>query len=141
MFKRILVAVDGSAPSDKALDAALAVAREHGGRVRVLHVAAEMLHVGGSDSDEVLGIGQEAAARVVGRAMATAAAAGIDADKMLFHSFGERLGDIVANAARSWGADLVVVGSHGRQGAGDTPLGSGAGQIIRAAPVPVLVVR
>jgi len=35
----------------------------------------------------------------------------------------------------------VVVGSHGRRGLGRVLLGSGAEEILRLAPVPVLVVR
>ena len=38
-------------------------------------------------------------------------------------------------------ADLVVVGTHGRRGMGRLLLGSGAEQIIRLSPVPVLVMR
>jgi nucleotide-binding universal stress UspA family protein len=47
----------------------------------------------------------------------------------------------VAEAARQWKADLVVVGTHGRRGVGRMLLGSGAEQVIRLAPVPVLVIR
>ena len=38
-------------------------------------------------------------------------------------------------------ADLIVVGSHGRRGVGRILLGSDAEQIVRHAPVPVLVVK
>jgi nucleotide-binding universal stress UspA family protein len=47
----------------------------------------------------------------------------------------------VAEHARISQADLIVVGSHGRRGVGRVLLGSDAEQIIRQAPVPVLVVR
>ena len=59
----------------------------------------------------------------------------------LQHSAGQRLGDTVADAARDWGADLVVLGTHGRRGVGRVLLGSGAEQVIRCASVPVLIVR
>ncbi len=48
---------------------------------------------------------------------------------------------LVADAAKEWNADLIVVGTHGRRGVGRALMGSGAEQIIRLAPVPVLVVR
>jgi nucleotide-binding universal stress UspA family protein len=51
------------------------------------------------------------------------------------------LGDKVAGEATAWEADLVVVGTHGRKGVSRALLGSGAEQIIRFAPVPVLVMR
>lgn len=44
-------------------------------------------------------------------------------------------------AAASLGADLVVVGTHGRTGLPHALLGSVAEQVIRAAPCPVLTVR
>jgi len=40
-----------------------------------------------------------------------------------------------------WGADLVVLGTHGRRGIGRVLLGSGAEQVMRMSPVPVLMVR
>jgi nucleotide-binding universal stress UspA family protein len=51
------------------------------------------------------------------------------------------LGESVADEAADWGADLVVLGTHGRRGLGRVLLGSGAEQVIRLCPVPVLVVR
>ena len=52
-----------------------------------------------------------------------------------------RLGEVVADEARQWPADLIVVGTHGRRGVARALLGSGAEQVIRLAPVPVLAVR
>jgi nucleotide-binding universal stress UspA family protein len=60
---------------------------------------------------------------------------------MLFDKLGERLAETVANGAKDWGAELIVLGTHGRRGVGRLLMGSGAEQIIRLAPVPVLVVR
>jgi nucleotide-binding universal stress UspA family protein len=51
------------------------------------------------------------------------------------------LPEVVADEARRWQADLIVVGTHGRRGVGRMLLGSGAEQVIRMAPVPVLVIR
>ena len=68
-------------------------------------------------------------------------AAGVVAETALLEGLDLRLGDVVADDARAWSADLVVVGTHGRRGVGRVLLGSGAEQIIRQAPVPVLAVR
>ncbi len=43
--------------------------------------------------------------------------------------------------ARAWGADLIVLGTHGRRGLARVLMGSDAEQIARTAPVPVLLVR
>lgn len=146
MFKRILVPVDGSPTANKALVAALQMARDCGGQVRLFHMVNEMAYLGGYDlyggySDELVRVLHEAGAKVISDAMAVAQAAGVPADNTLFKGFDQRLGDVVADAAKEWKADLVVVGSHGRRGIGRVLLGSGAEQVIRTAPVPVLVVR
>ena len=73
--------------------------------------------------------------------MAVAGSAGVPADTRLVEASGARLGETVASEARAWEADLVVVGTHGRRGLGRVLLGSGAEQVIRQAPVPVLAVR
>lgn len=146
MYKRIIVPVDGSATANKALVAALQLARDSGGRVRLVHVVEELAFVDGYDmyggqAGELLKVMREAGDKVLGAALAVAQSAGVEADKQLFDRFGERLGEVIANAAREWTADLIVLGTHGRRGIGRVLLGSGAEQIIRLAPVPVLVIR
>ena len=47
----------------------------------------------------------------------------------------------MADEAGNWGADLIVLGTHGRRGIGRVLLGSGAEQVMRMSPVPVLMVR
>ena len=48
-------------------------------------------------------------------------------------------GDALVSAAK--GADLVVVGSHGRGGLASALLGSVSGHVVRNAPCPVVIVR
>jgi nucleotide-binding universal stress UspA family protein len=146
MYKRIIVPVDGSPTANKALVAALQLARDSGGRVRLIHVVEELAFVDGYDmyggqTGELLQVMREAGDKVLDAALEIARSAGVDADKQLFDRFGERLGEVVANAAREWNADLIVLGTHGRRGIGRVLLGSGAEQIIRLAPTPVLVIR
>ncbi len=146
MFKRILIPVDGSETSNKALVAGLQMAREMSASVRLVHAVNEMAYLGGLDpygtySGDVIGMMREGGARVLTDAMAVAKSAGASASQVLLDEPGQRLGEVVAEAAKLWSADLVVVGSHGRRGIGRVLLGSGAEQILRLSPVPVLVVR
>lgn len=146
MYKRIVVPVDGSATATAALVAALQLARDGGGRVLLIHVVGELAFMGGYDmvggnSGALLKVMQEAGGKVLDAALAVAESAGVPAEKKLFDRFGERLGEVVAIAAREWSADLIVLGTHGRRGIGRVLLGSGAEQIIRMAPTPVLVIR
>ncbi|OOG36711.1 universal stress protein [Polaromonas sp. A23] len=146
MYKRILVPVDGSETSNKALVAALQLARESGGSVRLAHVLEDLTYLAGYEqfggySGDLLGIMQEAGNHILHDGVDIAQAAGVQADSVLFDKLGKRLSEVIAGAAREWNADLIVVGTHGRRGVGRALLGSGAEQIIRQAPVPVLVVR
>ena len=54
---------------------------------------------------------------------------------------GGRRPAVVAEQARLFDADLIVIGTHGRRGIGRLVIGSDAEQIARTAPAPVLMVR
>ena len=146
MFRRILVALDGSETSMRALTASLNLARQGGGRVRMVHVVEELAYLGGFDpygasSGDLIKVIRENGAKVLANGLAAAQSAGVEADTVLYDNFGERLPEAVADAAKQWNADLIVVGTHGRRGMGRVLMGSGAEQIIRLSPVPVLVIR
>ncbi|MES2631745.1 MAG: universal stress protein [Pseudomonadota bacterium] len=146
MYKRFLVPVDGSETSNKALVTALQMARDSGGAMRLVHLENELASLGMGEVDpsiveELLELGHSAAQKVIADATAIAESAGVAVDSRLVTAMGERLGNVVAREATDWNADLIVLGSHGRRGIGRVLLGSGAEQIIRMAPVPVLVIR
>jgi nucleotide-binding universal stress UspA family protein len=142
MYKRILVPVDGSETSNKALVAALQMAREGGGRVRLVHTLDELAYLTGFEvSGDLIRLAREYAGKVLQDALEVAKSAGVPADSKLVGGTGARLGEVVAAEAQAWEADLVVVGTHGRRGVSRVLLGSGAEQVLRLAPVPVLAVR
>ncbi|MEY3871440.1 MAG: hypothetical protein RLZZ296_435 [Pseudomonadota bacterium] len=145
MYQRILVPVDGSETATKAMITALQMARDSGGQVHLVHVVEGMTPLAadpyGAYSGEVIEIMRQSGSKILEDALEVAKAAGVPADTELFDNFGERLAEVVADAASRFKADLIVVGTHGRRGIGRMMLGSGAEQIIRLAPVPVLVIR
>ena len=51
------------------------------------------------------------------------------------------IGASINEAARQWGADLLVIGTHGRRGVRRLVLGSVAEAVIRQSTTPVLLVR
>ncbi|HVZ43713.1 MAG TPA: universal stress protein [Ramlibacter sp.] len=141
VFRRILVAVDGSATSDHALATAVAMAKAFSAELRVVHVLEAMTYLSGFDTGSALAAAMRRAGdELVTAALEVARDSGVKADAMVYERIGP-LGETVAHAAKLWGADLVVVGTHGRQGVTRLLLGSGAEQVIRLAPVPVMVVR
>ena len=142
MYKRILVPVDGSDTSNKAIVAALQMARENGGRIRLVHVLDELAFLSGYEvGADLLAVARDYALKVLDDALSMAKAAGVPADTKLVEAPGVRVGEAVADEARNWEADLVVTGTHGRRGVSRVLLGSGAEQVLRLAPVPVLAVR
>jgi nucleotide-binding universal stress UspA family protein len=110
--------------------------------VRLVHSVDELAYLTGFEaSADVLGLIRQGGERVLADAADIAKSAGVDPEKRLLDLPGQRLGEAIAEEARNWEADLIVVGTHGRRGVERILLGSGAEQVIRHAPVPVLVVR
>lgn len=146
MYDRILVPVDGSPPSARALQEALRVAQLTGARLRLVHVIDELPFALSADTfspyaGDLLALLREGGAKVLIDARQEVQAAGIDVDTVLRDSFQGRVCDLVVDEAKSWPADLIVIGTHGRRGVRRAVLGSDAEQILRLAPVPVLLVR
>jgi nucleotide-binding universal stress UspA family protein len=144
MYKRIVVPVDGSATAQKALVTALQMAREARGCVHLVHVVEGMTSMAvpyGAYSGEVTEVMRQSGRNILDNALELARAEGVPADTQLFDSFDDRLAEVVADSATRFNADLLVVGTHGRRGLGRVLMGSGAEQIIRLSPVPVLVLR
>ena len=145
MYQRILVPVDGSPTSNAGLSEAIKLAKLTGARVRVLHVVDETAFLMSGDSSPMSGdiftLLKEAGQAVLEAAREQVNAAGIAVDAALFDGFRGRLSERVAEQVKEWGADVIVVGTHGRRGVGRMLMGSDAEQIVRTATVPVLLVR
>jgi nucleotide-binding universal stress UspA family protein len=146
MYRKILVPVDGSPTSDLGLQEAIRLAGLTGARLRLLHVIDVLsLAIAGEGyagtSADLLAAVREGGEDIVRRARGTVEAAGLPVDTALHENTAGRVSELVSEEAARWGADLIVLGTHGRRGVGRLMLGSDAEQIIRLAPVPVLLVR
>ena len=143
MYQRILVPVDGSPTSDRGLDEAIRLAKLTGARLRLVYVVDGLVLSTGLElaTCDVIGILVDAGAKILSTAKAKVEASGIAVDTFLSETFAERVCDVVVAQARQWDADLIVIGTHGRRGVGRLLIGSDGEQIVRAAPVPVLLVR
>ena len=146
MYQRILVPVDGSATARRGLQEAMALADLTGGQLRLLHVVDELsaamsMSGQGVVSADMFQLLREGGEQVLAEALALAQSRKLAADSVLIEGFTGRLCDHVLAQAQQWGAEIIVLGSHGRRGVGRMVMGSDAEQIIRTAQVPVLVVR
>ncbi len=135
MFKNILVAIDGSIYSQKALPTAIEVAQKFGSDVCVLHVSE---HDRGRAAVFSLETPAEAT-RLVADAVKTAREAGISAVGELRDVAAVAKAIVETAAAR--GIDLIVMGSRGLSDVQGLLLGSVTHKVMQLADVPVLVDR
>jgi nucleotide-binding universal stress UspA family protein len=146
MYQRILVPIDSSTPSQAGLDEAIRLAKATGARVLVLHVMDELSSANGFETGqsyctELLPMMKRRAQALLEKSRARAEAAGVPAETALSEGFRGTVSELIVDKAASWGAGLIVVGTHGRRGIGRFVLGSDAEQILRTTPVPVLLVK
>jgi nucleotide-binding universal stress UspA family protein len=135
MFGTILLAVDGSPYSQRAAELVRRLAAG-GDDVVVLHVTEVMPMHGGINIDwDREGL---AAARRLGRELEQA---GVPHKVELVRGFVGHVAKVIVEAARDYGAGVIVLGSRGRGDLSALLLGSVAHQVIHLADRPVLVAR
>lgn len=146
MYAKIMVPTDGSATADKALDEAVRLAQLTGGSIRLLHVVDPLEHLAGLETaalylrdltPTLIKAGEE----LLAKAKENITAAGVMVETELSESPGARVAEVIIDRAQHWGADLIVLGTHGRRGFERVMLGSDAEQVVRISPLPVLLVR
>ena len=145
-FHHLLVPIDGSPSADKALREAIRLARSSGAKVTLLHVMDALSHMTGFESgtryaEQILPLMRSAGENLLAQAGQKVLAQGLQVECILITEGPGRVFEHVAEHARNNNVDLIVLGSHGRRGIDRALMGSDAEQIIRHAPVPVLVVR
>jgi nucleotide-binding universal stress UspA family protein len=142
MYQKLLVPVDGSPTAMHGLDEAIRVAQLSGGAIRVVHVLDQHFAPGLEFcTADVLGALQQVGADIVGAARARVSASGVPVEAEVAEALSGTVAEVVVDQARQWGADLIVIGTHGRRGVRRLMIGSDAEQIVRMASIPVLLVR
>lgn len=145
IYQRILVPIDGSATSERALQEAIRLA-DGKARLRVIYVFEEILPLNAEDYTYIDYAALQETARHAGERVLVQAAAkvqpsGMTAETALLEASGEHIASVIKDDALHWQADLIVIGTHGRSGLRRLLLGSVAEGVVREAPVPVLLVR
>lgn len=136
---RVLLATDLSAASGGATDEAFSLARRLGAALLVVSVIdPRSLRLPGDRwserVDQVRERRESAAKQLVERGRREGVA-------VTFLVWEGDPGEAIVEAAEAEGADLILVGSHGRGGVGRALLGSVSDYVVRHATCPVLVVR
>jgi nucleotide-binding universal stress UspA family protein len=144
MFKHILVPVDGSGTALLAVDKAVALARAFGSDITVINVV-DFYPFVGVGADYAFGQAEYMAAATAGanKALNAASNAVKEAGLPCAHKVieGHVVHEGILEAATSTGADLIVMGSHGRHGIEKLLLGSVTQRVLSHTTLPVLVVR
>lgn len=148
MYRRILLATDGSSVSHQALAQAVGLASAFGSQLRIVCVTDQYSidpswWVNAEAFEELVQRMRAASNQVLSEACAEAQKSGVHADTRLLEleERGQRISDRIANEAAAWPADLIVLGTHGRRGMDRLVLGSVAEGVARRASAPVMLVR
>ncbi len=142
-FKKIMVAVDGSEPSERAALRALELAKAFGASLKLVHAVAPLVYPAeammvptGELEKARLDAANELLKEISTRLVAQAGA--VKLDQVVLSG---PPAEMIADEAKAQGDQLIVVGSRGRGAIARLLLGSVADRIVHISTVPVLVVR
>ena len=140
MFKRILVAYDGSDGARAALRRGIELANALGAELYTISVEEHLPHYAASISEVKAAKEQidDYFHALTKRARDEAALAGVELETVIKH--GHEVETIVTTA-KEGKFDLLVIGHHGHSRIFERTMGSTAQSIVRLAPCPVLVAK
>jgi nucleotide-binding universal stress UspA family protein len=147
MYKRILVATDGSTLSKKAITSAIELAALSGAELIAVKVTPRYpqsyfegsLPLSASEVSKIEKGWTDGAQKVLDAVVKAAKAKGVNTKAVVVKS--DIVSDALIAAAKKHKVDLIVMASHGRRGIKRLLLGSETQQVLTHASVPVLVLR
>jgi len=145
MYKKILVAVDGSRASRRALDEAVRIAKATEGTVAAVSIVSHTSQLVDVSSGFAAAPDDVVASTTTTTALEEAkevfAQAKVNGTTRAVDTYGEEIALVIQRVAAEDGADLIVMGTHGRSGMKRLLVGSVAESLLRVADRPVLLVR
>ncbi len=139
MFEKIVLAVDGSQQSQKAVPLAIDIAKKSAADVVVVHVREHMVDLGGVWERE----SESRARAIVDGACKELEGAGVTANAEIRRSLdgSGRIAQEIIDTADEEEADLIVMGSRGVSNLRSLLLGSVAHKVLQLSSQPVLIAR
>jgi nucleotide-binding universal stress UspA family protein len=145
MYKRFLIATDGSELAEKAVASGLALAKDLGAQVVVVTATEPWTTMTNGEGfafsfpiDEYEKAATERAEQILGKARADAQNMAVACETVHVKDFPAEGILATANAKQ---CDLIVMASHGRRGVARLLLGSQAAQVVALSTIPVLICR
>ena len=147
MYKRILVATDGSTLSKKAVSSAIDLAALSGAELVAIKVTPRYpqsyfegsLPLSQTEVAKIEKTWSDNAQKLLDAVVKAAKAKGVNAKGVVVKS--DIVSDALIAASKKHKADLIVMASHGRRGIKRLLLGSETQQVLTHSHVPVLVLR
>ena len=147
MYRRILVATDGSTLSKKSVRSGIDLAAATGAELVALHVVPRypmsyiegVLTIEGDEVARAEKLSHEQGQAIVDRVQETALAEGVKAKAVVAHS--DMVAEAILAAAKKHKCDLIVMASHGRKGIKRILLGSETQHVLTHSDLPVLVLH
>lgn len=142
-MKKLLVPVDGSGASLRALEQAIALARlSPGCAIRLVHAHEEPLIYGEIavyvPREKMAELQRAHSEDILAAAEAKLEGSGVPYTKDVLVG---PIGQTIAAHAERTGCDAIVMGRHGRTTLGDMLVGSVATKVLHASKLPVMLVR
>lgn len=142
MYRKIFCPVDGSEPSRRGMREAILLARDQKATLRFLHVVDfSALTLYGPMFGDDFRIFREAGQALVDAAVEEAATHGVTAESHLAEIMTGGPGETIVQEAGKFGADLIVMGTHGRRGLSRLLVGSDAATVLGQCKTPILLVK
>lgn len=137
MIERVLLAIDGSDPSVRAIPYAGSLVPDGAGHVHVVTVVERGRHEG-----ETYDVESDAQARaLIDHAMEQLSAVGAKVDGEVRHAFIGGVAGEILRAAHEDEADVIVMGTRGLSEFSALVVGSVTHKVLHVADLPVLLVR
>lgn len=136
MFKKILVAQDGSAGSARVLPLAVAMARSSEAELVIAHIDEQTIGKGGGSINALDGELQQRLEARAHELTADGVATSFESRSIMFGGPAH----VLAEIADAVGADLIVAGTRGHSPLTGLMLGSVAQRLLHVARQPVLLV-
>ena len=138
MFKKILLGLDGSPESARALDLATKIAAEDSAHIEVVHVREYM--IAGRAGMQTTRANEEDLEAIVRKQVDELAAGGADVSLTVVSSTTGGPAHALADQAGDSGADVIIVGTRGHTGLAGLLLGSVTQRLLHISPCPVMAV-
>jgi nucleotide-binding universal stress UspA family protein len=147
MYKHILVPIDGTKLSNKAVEHATELARDLGAKVTAFYASPDYpmpMYADGAVYEPVskkqyAELAEREAKKVLDAAVKRVQSAGVECGSV--HAIASAPWEAILSAAKKQKVDAIVMASHGRRGVSAMLLGSETQKVLTHSKLPVVVVR